>query len=92
VTLCHKGKKILTVGAPALAAHQRHGDMQGACKTEGAGSELSGETMKPEAAKNGWGGSGSQDKVILCHKNKTLTVGAPAQAAHLRHGDSVGAC
>jgi len=91
VTLCHKNK-TLTVGAPALAAHQRHGDTQGACRTEGAESELSGETMKPEAAKNGGGGSGGQDKVTLCHKAKTLTVGAQAQAAHLRHGDSLGAC
>jgi hypothetical protein len=93
VTLCHKDNKTLTVGAPALAAHQRHGDTQGACQTEGAGSELSGETMKPEAAKNGRGGSGGQDKVTLCHKTKnTLTVSAQAQAAHLRHGDSLGAC
>jgi hypothetical protein len=94
VTLCHKDNKSLTVGAPALAAHQRHGDTQGACQTEGAGSELSRETMKPEAAKNARdGGSGTQDKVTLCHKNKnTLTVGAQAQSAHLRHGDSLGAC
>ena len=92
VTLCHKHKKTLTVGAPALAAHKRHGDTQGACQAEGAGSELSAETMKPEAAKNGKGGSEGQDKVTLCHKNKTLTVGAQAQAAHLRHGDSLGAC
>jgi hypothetical protein len=92
VTLCHKNK-TLTVGAPALGAHLRHGDTRGACQTEGSGSELSGETMKPEAAKNGEGGGrGGQDKVILCHKNKTLTVGAQAQAAHLRHGDSLGAC
>jgi hypothetical protein len=91
VTLCHKNK-TLTVGAPALGAHQRHGDTQGACQTGGAESELSGETMKPEAAKNGGGGSGGQDKVALCHKNKTLTVGAQAQAAHLRHGDTLGAC
>src|ERR671921_582793 len=92
ITLCHKNKNTLTVGTPALAAHQRHGDTQGACETEGAGSELSGETMKPEAANNGGGGSGGQDKVTLCHKNKTLTVGAQAQAAHQRHGDSLGAC
>jgi hypothetical protein len=93
ITLCHKNKNTLTVGEPALAAHQRHGDRQGACETEGAGSELSGETMKPEAAKHGGGGSsGGQDKVTLCHKNKTLTVGAQAQAAHQRHGDSLGAC
>jgi hypothetical protein len=31
VTLCHKGKNTLTVGAPALAAHERHGDREGAC-------------------------------------------------------------
>jgi hypothetical protein len=93
VILCHKDKKTLTVGAPALAAHQRHGDTQDVCKTEGAGSEHSGETMKPEGAKNGGAdGSGGQDKVILCHKNKTLTPGAKAQAAHLRHGDTLGSC
>ena len=94
VILCHKDNKTLTVGAPALAAHQRHGDTQGACQTEGAGSEHSGETMKPEAPKNvEGGGSAGQHKVTLCHKNKnTLTVGTQAQAAHLRHGDSLGAC
>jgi hypothetical protein len=94
VTLCHKDKKTLTVGAPALGAHKRHGDTPGACQPEGAGSEPPGETMGPEAAKDGGGGnSGGQDKVTLCHKNKnTLTLGAPAQAAHLRHGDSLRAC
>jgi hypothetical protein len=94
VTLCHKGKKSLTVGAPALDAHLRHGDLQGACPSGDSGPESSGETMKPDAAKNGGGtGSGSQQKVTLCHKNKkTLTVSTQAQAAHLRHGDGVGAC
>jgi hypothetical protein len=94
VTLCHKDKKTLTVGAPALVAHQRHGDTQGACQAEGAGSEPSGETMKPEAAKNvEGGGSGGHPYADLCHKNKkTLTLGTQAQAAHLRHGDSLGAC
>jgi hypothetical protein len=91
-TLCHEGTKTLTVGAPALAAHLRHGDTRGACQGGVAGPEPSGETMGAEAARNGEGGGGGQDKVVLCHKNKTLTVGAPAQAAHLRHGDSLGAC
>jgi hypothetical protein len=94
VTLCHKGKTI-TVGAPALEAHLAHhvGDSKGACQTGEAGSEPSGETMGPEAANDGGGGgSGGQDKVPLCHKGKTITVGAPAQKAHLRHGDSRGAC
>lgn len=37
-------------------------------------------------------GMGRQ-KATLCHKGKnTITVGAPAKAAHLRHGDDLGAC
>ena len=91
-TLCHKANKTLTVGAPALAAHLRHGDTRGACQGGVSGPEPSGETMGPEAERNGEGGGGGQNKVILCHKNKTLTVGAGAQAAHVRHGDSPGAC
>lgn len=32
-------------------------------------------------------------KVLICHKDKkTLSVGAPAQPAHLAHGDTPGAC
>jgi len=93
VTLCHKDKKTLTVGAPALAAHRRHGDDPAACPADGAGPEPSGEARGPEAAKSRGVGSGGQDKVTLCHKNKnTLSVGFPAQDAHLRHGDKLGAC
>jgi outer membrane biosynthesis protein TonB len=56
-----------------------------------------GHTAKGEPQERGneveHGRGGGQQKVTLCHKDKkTLTVGAPAQAAHLRHGDSVGAC
>ena len=31
VTLCHKGKKSITVGKPAVKAHLRHGDTLGRC-------------------------------------------------------------
>jgi len=31
VTLCHKGKKTITVGRPAAKAHLRHGDKLGRC-------------------------------------------------------------
>jgi len=35
------------------------------------------------------GGGQVQDKVTLCHKGKnTITVGAPAKAAHLAEGRS----
>lgn len=33
-----------------------------------------------------------QPKVTLCHKGQTLSVAQPAVAAHLAHGDSLGAC
>ena len=36
---------------------------------------------------------GNPGKVIICHKGRvTISVGAPAQPAHLRHGDSLGPC
>ena len=47
------------------------------------------------------GGPGDEDeereesggeKVTVCHKGKTLSVGAPAEPAHLGHGDSSGPC
>ena len=31
-------------------------------------------------------------KVTLCHKGNTIEVGLAAAAAHLVHGDSLGAC
>ncbi|MGZ4020066.1 MAG: Kazal-type serine protease inhibitor domain-containing protein, partial [Flavisolibacter sp.] len=33
-----------------------------------------------------------QKKVTICHKGHTITVGAPAVAAHLAHGDTLGPC
>jgi len=34
-----------------------------------------------------------QTKVTICHKGKnTLTVAEPAVAAHIAHGDAMGAC
>jgi hypothetical protein len=38
------------------------------------------------------GGDQGQAKVTLCHNGHAITVGAPAQAAHLSHGDNDGAC
>ncbi len=36
---------------------------------------------------------GNPGKVTICHKNRvTISVGAPAKPAHLRHSDSLGAC
>ena len=38
------------------------------------------------------GGDQGQEKVTICHKGHTITVGAPALAAHKAHGDTEGAC
>lgn len=37
VTLCHKGKHEITVGAPAVQAHLDHGDTVGSCDDGGGG-------------------------------------------------------
>lgn len=33
-----------------------------------------------------------QEKVMICHNGKTMTVAAPAAQAHVKHGDTIGAC
>src|SRR5829696_8215832 len=39
------------------------------------------------------GFDGNPGKVTICHKNRVMiSVGAPAKPAHLRHGDTRGAC
>lgn len=43
-------------------------------------------------SKAGTSGAGGRSKAAVCHKDKTLTVGAPAKTAHLRHGDSPRVC
>jgi hypothetical protein len=45
VTICHEGHTI-TVGEPALAAHERHGDTEGAC--ESATPETTGDVTTPD--------------------------------------------
>lgn len=97
VTLCHKDTAI-TVGKAAVAAHERHGDAAGSCQTDATPPEqISPEQTSPEettapdsAAADQYGGG--QEKVTLCHKGRTITIGAPGQAAHERHGDTPGTC
>ena len=41
----------------------------------------------------GHGKAKGKEKVTLCHKGrKTITVGKPAEKAHLKHGDTKGTC
>ena len=75
------GKPALVGKAPNIGKPPDHVEHPANGKPEERGNEVE------------HGRGASQQKVSLCHKdNKTLTVGAPAQAAHLRHGDSLGAC
>jgi hypothetical protein len=43
------------------------------------------------ASQYAYGPSG-KNKVVICHKGKTLKIPVPALKGHLRHGDKTGAC
>ena len=81
------------VGKPERAGGRPEGtgEPAGKGKAEGVGNgEKAGEPGDESEEANGGGG---QQKITLCHKSKnTITVGAPAEDAHIRHGDSRGAC
>lgn len=66
------------------------GGLEGAPNDEGSVDPASGE---------GSGEGAGRDKVTVCHippgnpaNAHTITVGAPAVKAHLKHGDTLGAC
>ncbi len=94
VTVCHlpggdaeKGRS-LAVGAEALADHLAHGDLEGACPDDD----------RPPIDDEVGDGPGA-GKAVICHvppgepdNARTLEIGGRALAAHLRHGDAVGAC
>jgi hypothetical protein len=83
---------VLTV-VPVLAVAALAGATPGKGKGKGNG----GKSSSPSASQYQYGPSGKQygkTKVTICHKGKTITVGAPAVKAHLKNhqGDHVGAC
>jgi hypothetical protein len=79
---------VLVLAVAALA---------GATPGKGKGKGNGGKSSSPSASQYQYGPSGKQygkTKVTICHKGKTITVGAPAVKAHLKNhqGDHVGAC
>lgn len=74
---------------PESATHQEGRDRVNAVgkqRPDNAGKSLkAGKRAKLEE------GRGAK-KVSVCHKGKTLAIGAPAKRAHLRHGDVAGIC
>jgi hypothetical protein len=86
--------RIEKVGKPAgkpehAQGGKKYGKQRVASKPPGKSKPATG---RPDhAGKKGF--ESNPGKVILCHKEKvTISVGAPAEPAHLRHGDSLGAC
>jgi hypothetical protein len=51
VTVCHKGKKTISISKSALPAHQRHGDTLGTCAAAKAKKAKAAKAAKAKAAK-----------------------------------------
>jgi hypothetical protein len=80
-------------GKPGKPEHAQGGKKFGKARVAGEppGKSRPAKDRPDHAGKKGIGGN--PGKVTLCHKNRvTISVGAPAEPAHLRHGDQLGAC
>ena len=51
VTICHKGKKTISIGKAAWPAHQRHGDTLGTCASAAAKAAKAKKAKAAKAAK-----------------------------------------
>ncbi len=51
VTVCHKGKKTISIGKSAWPAHQRHGDTLGSCSSAAAKAAKAKKAKAAKAAK-----------------------------------------
>jgi hypothetical protein len=87
------GGALTSVGVTSVAdAKNGKGKRRGQGKKKGKGKG------KGKGNRNNNGNNGGnkrcngQERVTICHKGKTITVSDCAVPAHLRHGDSVGAC
>jgi hypothetical protein len=81
------------VGSKPEGAGEPPGKPAGVGKAKGLGGDKPTGKSRAKGGKEEANGGGGQPKVTLCHKNKnTISVGAPAQYAHLGHGDRLGAC
>jgi hypothetical protein len=89
VTICHEGHTI-TVGASALAAHERHEDTEGACETatpERTGGTTTPDTTTPETTTPE---TTTPDTTTQRggHDRPRLHPGAKITLKLLRHGES----
>jgi hypothetical protein len=96
VPVCHDGETTLVPEAD-LQEYLDSGATQGACPTASAPtskgySDQSGK-QKEADKEDDKEENIPQEKVIICHKGwLTLSVAKAAVPAHLKHGDTLGAC
>jgi hypothetical protein len=83
-------------GKPNKPEHAQGGKKYGKPRVAGKppGKSKPATGRPDDAGKKGF--DGNPGKVTICHKSHknrvTISVGAPAKPAHLRHGDTLGAC
>jgi hypothetical protein len=80
VTLCHKGKKTISVGKAAANAHVKHGDTVGACASSSASAS---STAKGKGKKKG-------SEPAATTTTTTTTTAAPSSPSGSEHGHGKG--
>ena len=85
-TVCHR-ERSLTISSSAVADHEAHGDLAGACATESSTRGRGGGRVGPATAE-----SIPEGKAAVCHRGRTLVIGEDGLSEHVAHGDSAGLC
>ena len=89
VTICHippgnpSRAHTIRVGRSAVAAHLAHGDVLGPCEEDDTDDDGDFDEDDDDH---------EDDRVRVCHRGRTLVINENALEAHLRHGDTLGAC
>ncbi|HEX5799595.1 MAG TPA: hypothetical protein VFY02_05770 [Gaiellaceae bacterium] len=81
-TVCHKGKKTISIGKAAVAAHLRHGDTVGTCASARA---KAAKAKAAKAAKAKKAKKAKAAKAAKAEKAKAAKAGKPAHAGRPDH-------
>ena len=88
------GGALASVGVTSVATAKKDGGGKGKAKGKGKGKAKGKGNGKAKGKGNGGekGQKHGHDKVVICHKGKTMEVPAPAVPGHEKHGDTLGPC